>query len=290
MPTFPPQMQDLSEYTESVNWCIFGDTGGGKTALAGQIPNSVIFAAERGTVSAARMHKNVKGRKVWPIAHWNDFVEGFEWIEANPGVMPWAAIDSATKAQARAMRAIMEIIVDRADAKAGGEGKGNRDVDLPDRPEHQKWQNMFKRYVDDFTELPINVLWTAQAMRREDENANDLLLPYIYGKDFEISSYFCAQMDIVSYLDIIKQPRYKVRRLFFEKDPPIWAKDRYGVFGHHIDIAVDEGKGWRQLVTMPEMIAMIDNVPPQQRRRGGRGDNLPAPTRPTRARRTRKAT
>lgn len=287
MVTLPPEVEDLSKYTESINWLMFSDTGAGKTGLFGQLPNTLILAAERGTVSAARMNPNVPGRKVWPIHHWNDFVKAFEWVKENPKAFKWISIDSVTKAQFRAMRAIMEVIVERADSKSGGKGKGNRDQDLPDRPEHQKWQNMIKRYVDDFTDLPVNVLWTAQAMRREDEEGEDLLLPYIYGKDYEISAYVCAQVDIVSYYTVVRESKYKVRRLYFEKDPPIWAKDRYGVFGHHVDIAVNEGKGWRQLTTLPKLVERINNVPPTQRPSRTRKENTGATTkRPTSRRRS----
>lgn len=256
--------ESLEDFTESINMWIYSDTGAGKTALIRQLPGKVgIIASENGTVVLKRIMKLVDGKddskrfKVWRVLKWQDMEDVFIWIRDHPGAFDWIVIDTATSVQMRAMRAAMEIAVLRSPEK--------RDIDLPDRGEHQKMQNAMKRMITDFNELPVNVLWLSQAMRRESQDGDDLVLPFIMGKDYEVSAWACAQQHVVAYMD--KRPvkvgkeRVTKRVLMFDSfdrdDVNYWCKDRYLVLPKRLTIAV----GDKQEGSLADMIALIESDP-----------------------------
>jgi hypothetical protein len=253
---------ELEEFTESINMLVYGDSGVGKTVLAGTAPRCLILRAENGAISAKRQGSTAK---VWKVESWADFEAAFDWVESNPDAFDWIVIDSLTKVQQFALRAILDKAV--AD-------NPSRDVDIPAIQDHQKWQLMLKRYVVMFNDLPVNVLWTAQAMHKEDPEGEDLVLPLILGKNYDISSSICAEMNVVAYL-AVRTVKVKAkdgtttererRELLVRSKPPYFAKDRYDCIGEN-GILIDP--------TMPAIIAAID---------GSAGSSKPAAT-------TRKAT
>lgn len=234
----PPEIMDLDDYTESINILIHADTGAGKTVIAAQLPKLLILSVEEGTISAKRwLKKNAPNRrdvKVWKIKHWDDLVKAYEWIRDSleDGTCPfeWVLIDTITAVQVKDIRAIMEAVV---------ANNPNRDQDIPSQGDHFKWQLTMKRMVGDFNELPINVVWTAQSMKRETDEGDDIVLPLIEGKDYQISAWVCAQMHVVAYLRKVKKGKGDdakiIRRLYTNDHPTYWVKDRYQVLGKYID-------------------------------------------------------
>lgn len=239
----PRAIVDLDEFVESNNLMVYGDTGSGKTELVAQLPGKVlVVASENGTIvirkalarlglTKAQITKEMKRFKVWRIRAWSDLEECYEWCRDNQGVFDWIAIDSATSLDQRAMRAAMEAAVKRNPER--------RDIDLPDKGEHQKRQNAMKRMITDFNELSTNVLWLAQAMRREDRDGNEIVVPFITGKDYEVSAFACAQMQAFGFYmkKASKRAKGQTDRIliwesFADKDSDInyWSKDRYDVF------------------------------------------------------------
>jgi hypothetical protein len=261
----PRAIVDLDDYVESNNIMVYGDTGAGKTELVAQLPGRVlVVSSENGTIvirkalarlglSAAQVKKEMKRFKVWRIRQWSDLEECYTWCEANQEAFDWIAIDSATSLDDRAMRAAMKVAVQRNPEK--------RDIDLPDRGEHQKRQNAMKRMVVDFNELSTNVLWLAQAMRREDQDGNEIVVPFISGKDYEVSSFVCAQMQAFGFY-MKKRSKTKGqtdRVLLWESyaDPDsginYWSKDRYDVFPK-VCLMV---KGGEQSMTFTDLLELI---------------------------------
>lgn len=256
--------EDLEDFTESINFWIYSDTGAGKTALIRQLPGRVgILASENGTVVLKRIMKLVDGKddskrfKVWRINKWQDLEDAYIWIRDHLDQFDWIVVDTATSVQHRAMRAAMEAAVKRSPEK--------RDIDLPDKGEHQKMQNAMKRMINDFNELPINVLWLSQAMRRETPDGDDIVLPFIMGKDYEVSAWACAQMHVLAYLDKrpAKQGKKRVteRVLMFDSfdrdDVNYWAKDRYMILPKKMTIAIGE----KQKGSLADVIAAIEADP-----------------------------
>lgn len=275
-PTLPRAIVDLDEFTESKNIMVYGDTGVGKTELIGYLPGKVlILSSENGTIVIKRMMsrlgispKEAKRFKVWQIRSWQDLEEAFIWVrDYGVKVFDWIAIDSATSVQQRAMRAAMEKAVKHNPAK--------RDIDLPDRGEHQKMQNAMKRMVGDFNELPVNVFWLAQAMRREDRDGNEIVLPFIMGKDYEVSAWVCAQMQAFAYyakrpakVEVEGRRGKKITKTVTQRvliwdsfadseKVTYWAKDRYQVMPAYAVMATGEKQG----TTFAELLASIDSDP-----------------------------
>jgi hypothetical protein len=222
-----PPLLDLSEFDESINWCVYGDSGVGKTVLGGTLPNAMFLSTEPGTISAKRQGSTAKVRQ---IKNWEQLRAAYAWLRKGDHGFDWVVMDSATSMQHLALRAILDAAV--ADNPA-------RDLDIPAIQDHQKWQNMFKRFVNMFNDLPVNVLWTATTMRKEDEEGDDIILPDIQGKGYGMSQFFCATMHLVTYLSVQAEgkgkDRTKFRRLLAETDPPYFGKDRYNVLIPYVD-------------------------------------------------------
>lgn len=269
MAGLPRAIVDLDDYTESKNILIYGDTGTGKTILTGQLPGKVlVLSSEGGTIVIKRYmqrmgQNDAKRFKVWPIRRWDDLEDAYTYLrDGGADDWDWIAIDSLTSLQHRALRAAMETAVKRNPEK--------RDIDLPDKGEHQKHQNATKRMVQDFNELPVNVLWLAQSMYREDRDGNEIVLPFVMGKDYEVSSFVCA--NVHAFGCYLKQPSKtkagETRRVLlwdsFADAGGVnhWAKDRYQVLPKFVVMA----DGDEQKNSLGDLLALIDEQPGAQDR------------------------
>lgn len=231
----PDAIIDLSDYDESVNYLLYADSGVGKTVHAGG--SGLILGVEQGTVSAKRQGSTAK---LWPIHSWMDLQRAYAWLKKNPDAFPWVALDSVTAMQQLALKWILE-----KEYKNAGGAQSSRDIDIPQIQDHQKWQNMFKRFIKGFCDLPVNVLFTALPLHVEDEEGMALVLPDLSGKGYQIAQWVCAQMSVVGYMKKIRkktgvdskdEPIYKeVRRVYFQYKAPHFAKDRYDVLGKYWD-------------------------------------------------------
>lgn len=232
----PDAIISLDEWDESTNMLIYGDSGIGKTVFAGGA--GLILAVEKGAVSAKRQGSKAD---LWRIDGWPDMQAAYAWLKKNPDAYAWVALDSITEMQQKALRWILQ-----KEYRAAGGSKGARDIDIPQIQDHQKWQNMFKRFVTSFCELPINVLFTALPLRAEDEEGEELVLPDLQGKGYQIAQWVCAQMSVVGYMKKITEETEEeddngdpvlrdIRRFFFQYSAPYFAKDRYDVLGRYWD-------------------------------------------------------
>lgn len=225
----PPDIEDLEDYTESINILCHADTGSGKTVLWSRLPNVLILAVEEGAVSAKRWertHPRPKSAgiiKVWKCYTWERLVEAYEWLRDNDHPFDWIIIDSITAAQTRCLRAIMNDVVAH---------NRKRDQDIPAIQDHFKWQLMMKRMVTDFNELPVNTVWLARSMNKEDPEGADIVVPLIEGKDYQISAWVCGEMHLVCYLTRKfknKDGGVVLRKLYTNDHPMYWCKDRYDI-------------------------------------------------------------
>jgi hypothetical protein len=243
--TKPDAIIPLSEWDESSNVLIYGDSGIGKTVFGGGA--GLILGVEKGAIAAKRQGSKAD---LWPCPTWTDVQKAYVWLKKNPTAYPWVTIDSATEMQRKALLWILE-----KEFKDAGPN-GSRDIDIPQIQDHQKWQNMFKRFVTSFCDLPINVLFLALPLRVEDEEGEELVLPDFAGKGYQIAQWVCAQMSVVGHMKKVKkkvgtaesgQPKFKeVRRIRFQYSPPYFAKDRYDVLGK-----------FRDDLTLPALDAII---------------------------------
>lgn len=249
----PRAVISLDEFQEPINFMIFGDAGSGKSELLSALPGKVLVLAVEtgvGVIKRALVRKlgekraavEAKRFSIMRVLNWKDLEDVYVWgRDGGFAKYDWVAIDSATSLDERAMRAAMETAVQRNPEK--------RDIDLPDRGEHQKRQNAMKRMVSDFNELPQNVMWLANAMRREDKEGNEIVVPFITGKDYEVSAWVAAQMSTLLYMGKKSEVVGKatVTRRFLIADTAedaehttYWAKDRFSVFPSRFNLHIGD--------------------------------------------------
>lgn len=230
----PPQIEDIEDFNESINILCHGDTGAGKNRLWGRLPNMIVLAIEEGTISIKKA--GIKGVKVWRCRSWSDIIAAYEWLRDNPGVFEWVMIDSITKAQALCIRHIMEAVV---------KANPQRDPLIPSQGDHFKWQLSIKQMVMDFNELPINTVWLARSMVKENPDGDEIIVPSIEGKDYGISAWVCGEMSLLCYLR--KERKGKgdsakiVRKLYTNEHEMYWCKDWYDVLPHVVEFGSEVG-------------------------------------------------
>lgn len=254
-------VEELADFNESINIMIYGDSGAGKTVLSSFAPDAVILSTEKGTLSARRMGSNAKLIRVYD---WESVEAALDYLEKHARTFQWVILDSLTKMQVLMLRWILRSVVAQ---------DSTRDPDIPAIADHQKWQNMFKRFVDRIIDMQINVIFTATAMHKEDAEGDDLVLPDLQGKDYAISQYVCAQMDSVFYYGVGKARKgaEPPRRLLTQGVAPFFAKDRYNSMPRWVDDPHIE-----------DVIAAIENSTDFQS--GSRNGAAPVPTFSTRRR------
>jgi AAA domain len=242
----------LEDFHFSINMMLFGYPGAGKTVLAGTAPNAVILGTEPGVISAKRAGSTAS------LVRIGDSTDAWTWLEdAQNGKYAhrdWVILDTITMLQNKFMKSTLQDMVKR---------RPDRDVDLPDKPEHQKMQNELKRWYEQFIDLPMNTLTLAHAMRVEDQDGGVIVMPTIEGgaaKGYTIANYAMALVNAVGYIGVrtVKtgETTKEVRRILWRpthdpvKDILYMAKDHFAVFGRRTDD-----------VTMPELLDMIGTGP-----------------------------
>ena len=248
MASKPAAITSLEDFDESINLLIYGDSGIGKTVLSGTAPGKSLFiSTETGTISAKRQGSKAE---IWRCPAWDDLVAAYEYLRDEDHGYDWVMLDSITEMQTHALTKIL--------AAAAAENE-NRDPDIPAIQDYQKWQNMFKRFVRAFNDLPVNVLYTALTFRSDDEEGEPLVLPLITGKGYQMAQWTCAQMHMVGYYSIQNVKKagsdvpVEVRRLRVQPTPPYFAKDRY-----------DVGKRFLDNPTLARIARLIDQTPEQR--------------------------
>ena len=234
MGNLPAWIEDIDDFSESINILCHGDTGAGKNRLWAHLPNLFVLAIEDGATSIRRA--GITGVKVANCRSWPDIVRAFEWLRDNPDEFQWVMIDSITKAQALCIRHIMEQVV---------KANPSRDPLIPSQGDHFKWQLSIKQLVMDFNELPQNTVWLARSMIKENPDGDEIIVPSIEGKDYGISAWVCGEMSLLCYLKKTttgtgKSQKVK-RELYTNEHTMYWCKDWYDVLPHKIEFTSEVG-------------------------------------------------
>jgi len=101
-------------------------------------------------------------------------------------------------------------------------------------------------------------------MNNEDPEGESIVLPFVVGKGYAISSACCAEMDMVLYYGVARQNDKQaptIRRLLAETYPPWFAKDRYMVLPRWTD--VEEG----DFTILADIIDDVLEISPEERKR-----------------------
>lgn len=220
------ELEGLDTFNESINIMVYGPSGHGKTTLVGGAPNATFVSTEKGVVAAKRSGSKAK---LLRAPNWQKAVAAKRYADANFGADDWVIWDSLTKMQVLMIRWILEQI---------NEGNSARDLDIPAIQDHQKWQNYFKRFVDQLIDAPYNCIFVCTDMFRDDEDGENIVLPALTGKDYEICNYVRAQMDVVLYYRVTtNKAGEEIRRALAQPFAPyVAAKDRYDALGRFWDI------------------------------------------------------
>lgn len=230
-PTVTVKMEDLASSNDSVNMLIHSEAGVGKTAICGMLPRATFLATEPGVVAAK--HAGSKAKRI-QAPTWDHVEAGLDMLDARLGQGDWAIVDSASKMQVLLSRWILELVVEENES---------RDLDILSIQDHQKWQNMYKRYWDRLINAPYNVCFITTSMKREDPDGEDIILPAITGKDYDIASYCMAQVDIGLHIVMEGQGKNTAphRIIRTQPDPPYWAKNRFRLANIPPKILVEDG-------------------------------------------------
>lgn len=223
-------LQD-AKYTSRKNWLVFGQSGIGKSVLAGTAPNSLLLTTEaEGAISAKARGSKAQELKV---PSWEDWLEYMRWLEhSGHKDYDWINLDSLDELEEHAWNAIMGHTNSRS---VGGSFRARSRNDYP-----LVWAAMAEQ-VDRLIRLPTNILITAKTMRVDvetDEGEDTTLALPLVGstKRGDLAMKICGKMTLVGYYRGIRNEETgkKIRRLHTEDSERWIAKDRHDTFGRYI--------------------------------------------------------
>lgn len=209
---------DTGDVDPWINLLIYGESGIGKTVLAGSscvVPElaPVLFLnIEGGTLSLRRRYPEVETVRVQTFS---DVVRAYDALRQGGHGYRTVVIDSLTEAQKFSMYGIM---------KVAKEKDSDRDPDLPGIGEWGKNIEQIRKLVRLFRDLPMNTIFTALSMTEKNKRGNELTKPLMSGK---LSSEVAGFLDVVLYMykkDV--QGEGTKRILLTQSTEEVVAKDR----------------------------------------------------------------
>lgn len=140
----------VDEANPHVKVLVYGRNGKGKTRFAASAPNCLILDInEKGTLSA----RSFKGVKVFPVDNWYDIPAVYWYLKKGDHPFESVAIDTLTGMQTLAMEQVLY---------EGYERDPNRDPKVPTKRDWGTTATMMKEQINNFRNLPMNVIFTAQ--------------------------------------------------------------------------------------------------------------------------------
>jgi len=233
------ELEDLSAFRESINILLYGPSGHGKTVLAGGAPNATFISTEKGAVAAKVAGSQAK---LLRTPTWEHVVAAKKYADEHFGAEDWIILDSLTKMQVLMLRWILKKI--NAD-------NSSRDLDIPAIQDHQKWQNMFKRFVDSFIDAPYNVIFICTEMYKENTDGEDIVLPAITGQGYEVCNYVRAQTDVNLFYQVTENKAGEtVRRALAQPyEQYVAPKDRFNALGRYWDVKDGDYDAMFEMIT-----------------------------------------
>jgi len=225
-PTAIVSLQD-QEAPRHRNMCVYGNSGVGKTVLAGTAPNALFLATDvEGTESARQLGSTAKEL---PVNSWEDFLEYNDWIVRGDAHREFEFIVLDTVDELEELCWQSQLVNDELKrASRYQPNKGDYPV-------------VWRKLRDELMRLnraPVNVIYLAHLMHidRESEDGEDtitLAMPEMGSrKRGDLSSYFCAQMGLVGYMREVVNEEGETDRHLMTRSGPRWiAKDRTTAFG-----------------------------------------------------------
>lgn len=232
--TRPTAITKLQERPRFKNWMIVGDTGVGKTTLAGGLSDALFITFEaEGTESAL-----VEGSKADEIVvrTRKEYLEIQDYFEFGTGCedYEWVIPDSVSE---------MEECFWRSQLASMHEQKpGSRSLYRPALDDYPWVWNQTKAAIDKWNRLPVNVLYTAQVMPLElydddTEEEYDQLVPMIGSqKNGILARKVAGMVSLLGHYAVVRgqegdddqEGTEDFRRLYLSPRKDILAKNRYG--------------------------------------------------------------
>lgn len=210
--------------TNFLNILIYGDSGVGKTHLAGscdEVPDLrpvLTIDFEGGTESLVRNFPDVEQVRV---TTWQEMQAVYDELHRGQHGYQTVILDSLTEIQKFNMYSIMEELV--AD-------KPDREIDVPSMREWGRNLEQMRRFVRAFRDLPMNTVFTA--LKKEDKNEKTGMVTTLPSLSGKLAGEVAAFLDIVVYyyMKQVTEDDKKVdkRVLLSAKTETIIAKDRTG--------------------------------------------------------------
>jgi hypothetical protein len=205
-----------------LNLLIYGDSGVGKTTLAGsadEVPElrpAIVVDFEGGTESLVRPYPDVEQVRV---KNWKDMQRIYDELHRGKTEYATVILDSLTEIQKFNMEQVMKQLLDN---------KPDADPDVPSMREWGKNLEQMRRFVRGFRDLPMNTIFTALSKVDKDEKTGrSTTLPSLSGK---LSGEVAAFLDIVTYYYVKRvgkgEDAVEKRLLLTQKTENIIAKDR----------------------------------------------------------------
>lgn len=207
-----------------LNFLIYGDSGAGKTTLAGsadEVPSMrpVLFIdVEGGTESLRNTYPSVE---VLRVTTWREMQEVYNVLHSGRHEYSTVVLDSLTEIQKFNMYNVMADLI---------QDKPHMDPDIPGMREWGKNIEQLRRFVRGFRDLKMNTIFTALVRTDKDPKTGTMSMkPSMSGK---VADEVAAFLDIVLYY-YVKQvgpsdsAEFK-RLLLCQKTEQQVAKDRSG--------------------------------------------------------------
>jgi hypothetical protein len=209
------------------NWCVYGNSGVGKSVLLGTAPNALFLATDVGGTESAKQLGSTA--KELPINTWEQFVEYNDWLVRGDAhkEFQYVLLDTVDELEELAWQS--QLVNDELKrASRYQPNKGDYPV---------VWRKLREELMR-LNRAPLNVIYAAHLMHidRESEDGEDtitLAMPEMGSrKRGDLSSYFCAQMGLVGYMrEVVNEEGVTDRHLMTRSGPRWIAKDRTTAFG-----------------------------------------------------------
>jgi len=208
----------VTEHPTIFNLLIYGESGTGKTTLAGssdEVPEmrKVLFLdVEGGTLSIKDKFPNVESVR---IKNWVDMQSVYNELYAGNHGFRTIVLDSLTEIQKMSMDTVMRKLVEQHE---------ERDSDVPGIREWNINIEQTRKFVRSFRDLPINTIFTA--LSRQDKNPRTGAIrtkPYLSGK---VADEVAGFLDVVAYLYTKEVEGENKRMLLCGATQDVVAKDR----------------------------------------------------------------
>ena len=205
---FEDGIKEISaESEELIKALIYGPNGTGKNTVSATFPGPVLVldVNERGTKSMV----GIEGLKKREVDTFELFMMAYWYLKSGNHPFKTVVIDNVTTLQELVMKFVM---------KKESDFDSSKDIDMPTKRDWGGLSQIMKRWMIDFRNLPMNVVFIAQEKRTNDDDlASDevTVFPQVSGS---VKAILGAAVDVIGRTYVVEQdidgkttPKYCMR-------------------------------------------------------------------------------